>query len=90
MAESRNRCARWSAIHLVNARRQPTKGFVSAVEVILETNIIQADTLTDAATIEIVHYRPGRRGTFLREWSALESPEPAVRQAEPAGIVRRT
>lgn len=76
VAESRKRLREVVCIHLENAGRQPTEGFVSALGMILETNIIQADTLTDGATIEIVHYRPGRSGTFLREWSPLESPEP--------------
>lgn len=46
--------------------------FVSAVEVILQTNVLCADTLADAATIQLVDYYPGRAGTFTREWSYLE------------------
>lgn len=46
--------------------------FVTAVEVILSTNIICADTLADAKSIELVDYRPGRGGTFTREWSFLD------------------
>lgn len=46
--------------------------FVSAVEVILHTNIIRADTLADAATIQLVEYRPSRSGAFIREWSFLD------------------
>jgi hypothetical protein len=48
-------------------------GFLSAVEVILETNIIRADALADAAAIEIVEYLPGPDSTFTREWSFLDS-----------------
>jgi hypothetical protein len=49
-----------------------TLGFSSAADAILETNIICADTLADAAEIEFVEYQPGRTGTFTREWSRLE------------------
>lgn len=51
-----------------------TDGFWSAVEVILTTNIVRADTLADAQVIELVSYQPGEGGTFLREWSTLEEP----------------
>lgn len=76
--ESRDRMREVVRLHLEKAHRQPSEGLVSAVEVILETNIIQGDTLTDGASIEIVHYQPGRGGTFLREWSPLESPDPQI------------
>lgn len=49
-----------------------TPGFSSAADTILETNIICADTLADAAEIEFVEYRPGSAGTFTREWFRLE------------------
>ena len=35
------------------------EGFWSAVEAILNTNIVRADTLADAQVIELVAYRPG-------------------------------
>lgn len=47
----------------------PTNGFNEAVGAILETNVICADTLANASEIELVEYRPGGRGTFIREWS---------------------
>lgn len=47
----------------------PSPGFSSAVDAILETNIVLANTLTDLDTIEWVDYRAGRNGTFTREWS---------------------
>jgi hypothetical protein len=47
----------------------PTPAFVSAVKTILATNIIRADTLADAAEIELVEYTPAADGTFTREWS---------------------
>jgi hypothetical protein len=48
-----------------------SRAFVSAVEVILHTNIIRADTLTEAQTIQLVEYRAGPGNTFTREWSYL-------------------
>lgn len=48
--------------------------FTSAAEVILSTNIIHADTLADPAAIVLIEYRPGRAGTFTREWSSLAAP----------------
>ena len=53
-----------------------TEGFWSAVDAILTTNIVRADTLADAQVIELVSYQPGTAGTFVREWSTLEQPEP--------------
>ena len=46
-----------------------TRGFREAFDAILATNVIQADTLADAAEIELVAYEPGPNGTFIREWS---------------------
>jgi len=46
-----------------------TAGFVAAVDAILATNIVCADTLSDAAEIELVEYQPRDGGTFVREWS---------------------
>lgn len=54
-----------------------TNGFWSAVDVILATNIVRADTLADASVVELVSYQPGQDGTFVREWSPLEESEPA-------------
>jgi hypothetical protein len=48
-----------------------TTGLGGAVESILETNIVRSDVLVDVAHIELVEYQPGRRGTFIREWSRL-------------------
>jgi hypothetical protein len=47
----------------------PTAGFGDAVGAILETNVVRADALADAAKIEMVEYQPGSAGTFIREWS---------------------
>lgn len=46
----------------------PTSGFERALEVILETNVICADSLANAAEIELVEYRPADGATFLRRW----------------------
>lgn len=77
VVESRDRLRAVIQSHLDNDlnTHAPTKGLATAVEVILETNIIRADTLADAAKIELVHYHPGRGGTFIREWSFLEEPD---------------
>jgi hypothetical protein len=47
--------------------------YVDAAEAILGTNIVCGDTLAQASTIELVAYHPGRSGTFMREWSSLDS-----------------
>lgn len=48
--------------------RLTTRGFSTAVDAILETNIVRANTLTELDTIEWVDYRAGRNGTFRRQW----------------------
>lgn len=48
---------------------EPVASFAEAVEAILATNIICADSLAEAAEIELVEYRPNSGGTFIREWS---------------------
>jgi hypothetical protein len=53
---------------------EPTTDFGAAVSAILETNVVSADTLAHASDIELVHYRPGSGGTFVREWSHPLSP----------------
>ena len=58
-----------------------TEGFWSAVDAILGTNLVRADTLADAQVIELVSYEPRAAGTFMREWTTLEDPE-AVSQLD--------
>ena len=53
----------------------PSEGLASAVEAILETNIVVGDSLNEPHKIPLVHYRPGRVGFFLRNWSYLEEGE---------------
>jgi len=48
---------------------RPTAGFVSALETILSTNVVCADTLAEATAVELIEYRAGAGGTFVREWS---------------------
>lgn len=49
-----------------------SQAFATAAEVILATNIVRADSLAEAATLELIAYRPGPGCTFIREWSFLE------------------
>lgn len=71
--ESKDRLRHVLQSHLDNDlnTKVPTPGFASAVDAILETNIVLANTLTDLDSIEWVDYRAGRNGTFTREWSTV-------------------
>ncbi len=71
VADSRLRLRSVLAHHVGDPATR-TEGFWSAVDVILETNIVRADTLSDGPKIELVSYKPSRIGTFRREWSTLE------------------
>ena len=52
-----------------------SEGFWTAVDAILSTNVIRADTLKDAQTIRLVEYHWQRKtGYVIREWSYLEEP----------------
>lgn len=53
----------------------PTEGFVTALDEILRTNIICADTMKEADAITFIEYEPGPRQTFLR------TPKPMVEPA---------
>lgn len=71
--ESKDRMRRVIQSHLDNDlnTKVPTPGLASAVDAILETNVVLANTLTDLDSIEWVDYRAGRDGTFQREWSTV-------------------
>lgn len=71
--ESKDRMRHVIQSHLDNdpSTKEPTAGLASAVDAILETNIILANTLTDLPGIVWVDYRAGRNGTFTREWSTV-------------------
>lgn len=73
VAESKDRLRCVIISHLDNDlnTREATAGFAGAVEAILSTNIVLGNTLTDLDSIEWVDYRPGRNGTFTREWSTV-------------------
>ena len=79
VTESRDRLRAVISSHLdrdLNTQA-PTHGFATAVEAVLVTNIIRADTLLDSKHIVLVRYRPGRGATFTREWETLAEPEEA-------------
>jgi len=70
--ESRERMRAVVSAHLLEhlGPDAPTRGgFEQAIETILETNVICADSLADAADIELIEYEPGNGGTFFRKWS---------------------
>ncbi len=80
VGESRERMRSVISAHVENhlGVAGPTTGFSDAVEAILGTNIIRADSLADAAEIELVEYRPGSGATFTREWSRPLDPAAGV------------
>lgn len=53
--------------------RVPSDGFACAVDAILETNIVLADTLKDLDNIEWVDYQARPNGRFRRVWSTVAS-----------------
>lgn len=73
VAESKERLKHVLQSHLdldLNTK-EPSPGFARAVDAILETNIVLANTLTDLDSIEWVDYKASRNGTFIREWSTV-------------------
>lgn len=70
VSEARERMRAAVGEHLAaHGATETTPGFRAALDAILATNVIHADTLADAAEIELVAYDPGANGTFIREWS---------------------
>jgi SAM-dependent methyltransferase len=79
LAEAHKRMQATVAEHLaVHRATERTPGFRGALDAILATNVIRADTLADATEIELVAYEPGAKGTFVREWS--HPLDPAARE----------
>ncbi|AVZ39874.1 MULTISPECIES: type III restriction endonuclease subunit M [unclassified Dietzia] len=80
VAESKDRLRHVLQSHLDNDlnTKEPSQGLAGAVEVILETNIVLADTLADLDSTEWVDYRAGRNGTFIREWSTVAEDDAQV------------
>lgn len=75
VAEAHQRMRTIVAQHLeAHEAAERTDGFCAALDAILVTNVIQADTLADAADIELVAYESGVNGTFVREWSRPLAP----------------
>lgn len=83
VTESRHRLIEFTHSYYHNHANTitPTKGFLSAARAIVRTNIIRADFLADAATTEVVEYKSGRGGMFMRTWSMLD--DSAEAQSEP-------
>ena len=73
--EARERMRSVIVEHLVEhaGSDKVTPGFREAVPAVLETNVICGDALVDAAEIELVEYRSGVTGTFVREWFPLHA-----------------
>ncbi|MGM7696798.1 hypothetical protein [Microbacterium sp. A84] len=73
--ESRDRLRSLVASHIdMELNTKPaTEGFVAAVDAILNTNILHADSLADVDSITFVDYHPSRGSTFIREWSPMQA-----------------
>jgi hypothetical protein len=54
---------------------EPTVGFLSAVNLIIHANLIEADSLADPWGIEMCDWQPRAGGRFQRVWSAPLVPE---------------
>jgi hypothetical protein len=73
VTEARKRMRAVVSDHLAaHSATEITPGVRDAIDAILGTNVIQADTLADAAEMELVAYEPGAAGTFSRKWSPLD------------------
>jgi hypothetical protein len=66
----------WRAIETHLAGLDVSVGFTDSVRVILGTNLICADTLSDARHIELIEYKPVGASKFVRTWSYLDDGEP--------------
>jgi hypothetical protein len=75
VAEARRRTRAVVAQHLeTHEATETTSGFQEALDAILVTNVIHADTLANAAEIELVAYEAAAKGAFIREWSHAIDP----------------
>ncbi|MFY9265122.1 MAG: hypothetical protein WAO61_06820 [Solirubrobacterales bacterium] len=63
--ETRERMRKVIEEHAVELSREARE----AAEAILQTNVIQANTIADGAAIELIEYRPESAGRFTRIWS---------------------
>lgn len=57
---------------------EPSVGFSSASSAITRANIVRADMLADASTLEVIDYRAVRGGCFERTWSVLDDSSSAL------------
>jgi hypothetical protein len=64
------------------AATKPSVGFSSASRTIAHTNILCADMLTDASTLEVIDYRSAHGGCFERTWSVLDESSNARAQTD--------
>lgn len=90
--EARERMLEVMERHIGDAGIAVSQEFLDAVSHVLGTNVQRADTLADAASIELVEYKAVGGGCFLREWSLLQEPEEAEQLdlfAEPPPEPRR-
>jgi hypothetical protein len=74
VTETRDRLVALVRSHYYNDGNtlDPADGFVAALRMIVATNIVHADMLTDAGTTEVIDYQPRRGGYFVRVWSMLD------------------
>lgn len=77
VADARRRLVRVLLEHFRTdvAPVKPTGGFLTAAALILGSNIVVADTLADAETLELCDWQPHPPGRFVRVWSHALVPE---------------
>jgi len=61
---------------------EPTEGFVLALRAVLRTNIVRADYLADASSLELIDYQPAAGQRFVRTWSVLDESSSSVMQPD--------
>lgn len=54
---------------------KPTGGCLTAAALVLGSNVVSANTLTDAETLELCDWQPHPAGRFVRVWSHALVPE---------------
>lgn len=61
---------------------EPTEEFVRALRAILTSNVLRADFLAEASTLELIDYRPAVGQRFMRKWSVLDESASALMQPD--------
>lgn len=64
----------------------PTSGFINALDEVLRTNVICADTLKEAESITFIEYTPAPKQTFVRTPSPLVEPEHDLFYSPPVAL----